>query len=112
MVCGGLIGERWKLSSEISAITRIQRSVLNRKLDIKDVLRNTTAAQKMSWTASRKTTRVEDRAYCLLGIFDVNMPLLYGEGMRAFARLQEEITRTETNLSIFAWSCNERILSF
>lgn len=43
----------------------------------------------MRWAASRETKRLEDMAYCLLGIFNVNMPLLYGEGRRAFIRLQE-----------------------
>ncbi|KAK3707245.1 hypothetical protein LTR37_012246, partial [Vermiconidia calcicola] len=42
-------------------------------------------------------------AYCLLGLFDVNMPLLYGEGSKAFTRLQEEIVRSSTDLSVFAW---------
>lgn len=58
----------------------------------------------MSWASRRNTTRVEDRAYCLLGIFGVNMPLMYGEGERAFARLQEEIIKTIDDYSIFAWS--------
>ncbi|KAK1758188.1 heterokaryon incompatibility protein-domain-containing protein [Echria macrotheca] len=49
------------------------------------------AATRMSWCTKRITSRVEDMAYCLLGLFDVNMPLLYGEGHRAFKRLQEEI---------------------
>ena len=48
-------------------------------------------AQKMSWAANRRTTRKEDQAYSMLGIFDLNMPLLYGEGDKAFRRLQEEI---------------------
>ena len=38
----------------------------------------------MSWASRRVTTRDEDIAYCLLGIFSVNMPLLYGEGEKAF----------------------------
>jgi hypothetical protein len=50
---------------------------------------------------------VEDLAYCLLGIFDVNMPLLYGEGMRAFIRLQEEIIRISDDESIFVWSVDD-----
>ena len=62
-------------------------------------------ARRMSWAASRRTTRVEDMAYCLLGIFDINMPLLYGEGNRAFIRLQEEIMKVSTDQSIFAWDC-------
>lgn len=61
-------------------------------------------AQRMSWAALRQTSRKEDEAYCLLGIFGVNMPLLYGEGAKAFQRLQEEIVRSCTDHSIFAWS--------
>ncbi|KAL8654061.1 MAG: hypothetical protein Q9210_001730 [Variospora velana] len=60
-------------------------------------------AAKMSWAAHRKTTRVEDIAYCLMGLFDVNMPLLYGEGQKAFLRLQEVILRQTSDESIFAW---------
>ena len=60
-------------------------------------------AKRMSWAARRETTRIEDLAYSLLGIFDVNMPLLYGEGMRAFRRLQEEIIKRYNDLTIFAW---------
>ncbi|KAK4897750.1 hypothetical protein LTR27_004522 [Elasticomyces elasticus] len=58
----------------------------------------------MSWAAKRQRTRLEDVAYSLLGIFGVNMPLLYGEGSKAFARLQTEIIKVSTNPSIFAWS--------
>jgi len=61
-------------------------------------------AQKMSWASHRRTTREEDQAYCLLGIFEVNIPLLYGEGLRAFTRLQEEIIRACSDCSIFFWS--------
>jgi hypothetical protein len=60
-------------------------------------------AEKMSWASGRRTTRTEDMAYCLMGIFDVNMPLLYGEGSKAFKRLQEEIIRTTNTYTIFAW---------
>jgi len=60
-------------------------------------------AQKMSWAARRRTTRLEDQAYCLMGLFGVNMPLLYGEGKRAFLRLQLEILSKSDDESIFAW---------
>ena len=43
-------------------------------------------------------------AYCLMGLFDVNMPLLYGEGRKAFDRLQLEIINNSDDDSIFAWS--------
>jgi hypothetical protein len=66
-------------------------------------LSNFSIAQRMSWAAHRKTTRVEDIAYCLMGLFGVNMPMLYGEGDRAFIRLQEEIMRIFDDDSIFAW---------
>ncbi|KAK3615629.1 hypothetical protein LTR56_026471 [Elasticomyces elasticus] len=58
---------------------------------------------RMSWAARRRTTRVEDEAYCLLGLFDINMPLLYGEGRNAFFRLQREIIDRYEDESIFAW---------
>ena len=62
------------------------------------------AAAKMSWASCRETTRPEDIAYCLLGLFNVNMPLLYGEGAsKAFGRLQHEILRSRDDESIFAW---------
>jgi hypothetical protein len=60
-------------------------------------------AQRMSWAARRQTERIEDRAYSLLGIFDVSMPMLYGEGEKSFARLQEEILRHSDDQSMFAW---------
>jgi hypothetical protein len=57
----------------------------------------------MSWAAERTTSRIEDVAYCMLGIFGVHMPMLYGEKENAFFRLQEEIIRTTDDDSIFAW---------
>jgi len=58
----------------------------------------------MSWAAKRETTRVEDMAYCLMGLFDVNMPPIYGEGRKAFTRLQLEILKVSDDESIFAWA--------
>jgi hypothetical protein len=63
-------------------------------------------ARRMSWASQRKTSRPEDLAYCLLGIFDINMSMLYGEGEKAFVRLQEEIIRKSDDHSIFAWSAD------
>lgn len=62
-------------------------------------------ANRMRWASRRKTTRQEDMAYCLMGLFSVNMPLLYGEGgARAFIRLQVEILQATDDQTIFAWS--------
>ncbi|KAF4836560.1 Vegetative incompatibility protein HET-E-1 [Colletotrichum tropicale] len=68
------------------------------------------AARKMFWAARRHATRPEDVAYSLMGIFDVLMPLRYGEGEKAFLRLQKEITReTEDDATLFAWCPRHRV---
>ncbi|KAH8912084.1 HET-domain-containing protein [Coniochaeta sp. PMI_546] len=66
-------------------------------------IHHASVAERMSWASSRTTTRVEDLAYCLLGLFDINMPMLYGEGQKAFLRLQEEIVKRTNDLSLLAW---------
>jgi hypothetical protein len=48
-------------------------------------------ALKISWDSRRGTTRSEDSVYCLMGLFDVNLPLLYGKGRKGVLRLQEKI---------------------
>ena len=94
-----LIGNRNGLRKTISEITRIDVSVLTDRERLQEI----SIARRMSWAAKRETTRKEDEAYCLLGIFGVNIALVYGEEERAFIRLQEEIIRTSTDQSIFAW---------
>jgi hypothetical protein len=73
--------------------------------------------ERMSWAARRQTTRPEDRAYSLLGIFAISMPLLYGEGSSAFYRLQESILESTEDHTIFAWehrsnAAAEKLLPF
>ncbi|KAF4490273.1 beta transducin [Fusarium agapanthi] len=92
-------GTKAKLQKEISEITGVDIAVLENNA----ILETIPVAKRMSWAANRETTRIEDLAYCLLGIFGVNMPMLYGEGTKAFGRLQEEIIKETTDLSIFAW---------
>jgi hypothetical protein len=89
------IGTKGSLEEVLSEITGIDDFVNFERACV---------AQKMSWAAKRETTRVEDVAYCLLGLFNVNMPPLYGEGEKAFVRLQLEILRTSDDESIFAWN--------
>jgi hypothetical protein len=93
------VGSKWDLRFQLSLITRIDADVLSHVKPLSSIC----VAHKMSWAANRETTRIEDMAYCLLGLFDVNMPLLYGEESKAFRRLQEEIIRTNPDLTIFAW---------
>ncbi|KAK0658043.1 heterokaryon incompatibility protein-domain-containing protein, partial [Cercophora newfieldiana] len=95
-------GSRQDLSLFIQKATRIQENVLRSSIN-GELLPMIPVARRMSWAAGRETTRPEDIAYCLLGIFNVNMPLIYGEGARAFVRLQEEIIRQTSDLSIFLW---------
>jgi hypothetical protein len=52
--------------------------------------------------SKQDATRIEDMAYCLIGLFDINMPMIYGEGHKAFYRLQEEIVKETNDLSFFA----------
>ena len=94
------IGSKHDLAELVSEITRISYNALLRV----EPLEEFSVAQRLSWAATRETTRVEDRAYSLLGIFDINMPTLYGEGHRAFRRLQEEIMRRIPDQSLFAWT--------
>lgn len=81
--------DRDHLTELLSWITGIDCLYLDNSYEI----RNASIACRMSWASSRSTTRVEDTAYCLLGIMGVNMPLLYGEGEMAFFRLQEELVK-------------------
>ena len=92
------IGTKESLSDKIASITGIPDTILRGG----DCHRES-IARRMSWVSCRKTTRKEDMAYCLLGIFGVNMPMLYGEGERAFIRLQEEILKESGDQSLFAW---------
>jgi len=98
--------DRAILQRAIAKITKVPEPVLVGTLDVHDV----SVAARMSWASERQTTRVEDLAYCLLGLFDVNMTMLYGEGPRAFVRLQEEIIRTSDDESVFAWGFNNPLI--
>ncbi|KAI0198857.1 heterokaryon incompatibility protein-domain-containing protein [Astrocystis sublimbata] len=106
------MGTKVNMSKEIAEITGIEENVLSasKDRDLDDVLGQLSIAKRMAWAAKRETTRTEDAAYCLLGIFGVNLPLLYGEGDRAFMRLQEEIVKTSNDLSLFAWTSSENAL--
>lgn len=99
------IGSRYELSDVVSEVTSIPMSHLN----IRRLLSTTCAAEKMHWASRRQTTRPEDMAYSLLGLFDINMPLLYGEGaLKAMGRLQLAIFDSTGDRSLFIWTRSER----
>ncbi|PIL33366.1 hypothetical protein GSI_03984 [Ganoderma sinense ZZ0214-1] len=93
------LGTKQTLAHRITRVTGIDEDVLLKMVDLHEV----SVARRMSWAAMRRTTREEDRAYSLMGIFDVNMPTIYGEGSKAFLRLQVEILKQCPDQSIFAW---------
>lgn len=98
------LGSKHELCLLLSYITGISKPALEPRLPLSGTNPlGFSVATRMSWAAKRQTTRVEDIAYCLLGLFDINMPLIYGEGEKAFRRLQEEIMKSSDDQSLFAW---------
>jgi hypothetical protein len=92
---GELLGNKASLERHICERTGIPVNALRGSL-----LSDFSVAERMSWAASRETYRQEDKAYSLLGIFDVNMPLIYSEGKdKAMNRLREEIDKASKGTS-------------
>jgi hypothetical protein len=92
------IGDKVSLEQEIHAITKIPIPALRKStpFDLFDV------DERLRWAEMRRTTREEDWAYCLLGIFGVFMPLNYGEGRdNAIRRLRKEIENTPKRQGLF-----------
>jgi hypothetical protein len=106
-----LIGEKLYSDGPHDIRPRPLHRILSKVTGIKEVVFDQLAAiggcsiaSRMSWAASRETSREEDESYCLMVMFRVNMPILYGEGRKqAFKRLQLEIMRSSDDMSIFAW---------
>ncbi|RYP92644.1 hypothetical protein DL770_001286 [Monosporascus sp. CRB-9-2] len=98
------LGAKAQLRTVIEEITGIPQRFLTGGSNVESA----SVAQRMSWAAPRQTTRKEDLAYCLLGLFGIAMPMIYGEGGdRAFFRLQEQIMRSTRDHSILAWGLGE-----
>jgi hypothetical protein len=93
------IGTKAGLTPTIQKITNIDDTFL----EDRTAIQYASIATKFCWASRRKTTREEDVAYCLLGLVGINMPMLYGEGQRAFYRLQLEILKQSNDHTIFAW---------
>ena len=83
---GTKLGDKWSLEHIIHEITGIPVGALRG-----EDLRNFSVEERLRWTNGRQTKKVEDRAYCLLGIFDVSMSLRYGEGDKALTRLEAKV---------------------
>ena len=94
-----VIGSKHALVPLVESVTGIDGMALLHleSLDIFSI------SQRLSWASKRETTRVEDKAYSLLGLFDIHIPIVYGEGKRAFQHLQEQIMQRIQDQSLFAW---------
>ncbi|KAK6434877.1 hypothetical protein LTR95_008937 [Oleoguttula sp. CCFEE 5521] len=99
----GFVGDKTDLVRTLWEITGIDILALQDR----NSLTRFVTARKMYWASRRQTSKVEDRAYSLLGLFGINMPLLYGEGENAFIRLQEQIIQKRLDHSILAWDCSQ-----
>ena len=86
---GEYLGNKNTLRRQVHEITQIPIAALSGT-----PLPNFSVDERMRWAAKRDTKRKEDKAYCLQGIFNVFIPLIYGEGENAFLRLEEEIDRS------------------
>lgn len=95
------VGDKGDLAAPFSTVTRIEEEYIKHR----ESVHTASVAARMSWASRRHTSRPEDEVYCLMGLFNVNMPLLYGEGsFKAFQRLQHEILKISEDESLFAWS--------
>ena len=85
------LGDKHSLERQIQQITGITAKALQGS-----PLNEFSVDEKIRWAERRDTTKEEDQAYCLLGMFDISMPLIYGEGKEnALSRLREEIQKRE-----------------
>ncbi|KAI0367383.1 HET-domain-containing protein, partial [Pilatotrama ljubarskyi] len=94
-----VLGSKFALVKTLEEVTGIDTVVLTHSVAVDTI----SVARRMWWASQRETSRVEDEAYSLMGIFDVHMPTIYGEGRKAFIRLQQEILRAIPDQTLFAW---------
>ncbi|KAK5121999.1 hypothetical protein LTR85_004571 [Meristemomyces frigidus] len=97
------IGTKDALLDRLSGITGIPQRILSGAAEPSSC----SVAQRMSWAAHRSTERVEDRAYSLMGLFDVSLPMIYGEREKAFLKLQQAIIENSDDESVFTWSLSD-----
>ncbi|KAL1949700.1 hypothetical protein VTO73DRAFT_8581 [Trametes versicolor] len=93
------LGTKFGSADLLHDITGIDPEVLT----FHRALQHVSVARRMSWASRRETSRIEDQAYSLLGIFDVSMATIYGEGSHAFRRLQVKIMKRTADHTLFAW---------
>ena len=100
---GTYLGDLEALAEQVANATGVDASLLADERSLADF----TIPQKMSWASDRRTTRVEDRAYSLLGILNVSLDLRYGDGEDEFVRLQKELLKQRQGIQVLAWNRTE-----
>ncbi|KAI1330206.1 heterokaryon incompatibility protein-domain-containing protein [Xylariaceae sp. FL0255] len=99
---GEFLGDKSSLEQQLHAITKIPIAALRGLAPSKFSI-----DERMSWSENRDTKVAEDKAYCLLGIFDIHMPLIYGEGKEhACARLRKDLAimrRSSSSRTVLDW---------
>ena len=103
-------GSPWETKSLWQASSHV-RLVLNQQPQRQVIFIDIPLLRRCHGRREEVTTHTEDVAYCLMGLFGVNMPLLYGEGDRAFLLLQEEIIKYNDDQTMFAWSMSKKKFS-
>jgi len=94
---GTQLGDKKSLELHIHEITGVAVQALQGSS-----LTQFSVTERMTWAAKRATSIEEDQAYCLLGIFDIHLPLIYGEGKEnAFRRLRKEISAFDGEYIMF-----------
>ena len=89
-----MLGNKGSLSQQINLATGITTEIFWKKRSFLSY----GVDNRMSWARKRQTKREEDAAYCLFGIFDIQLPILYGEGKKkALIRLQKAIHESMGN---------------
>lgn len=101
---GEFLGDKEMLEGLIHEITQIPIPALRGA-----PLSHFSVDERLQWAEGRNTKRPEDKAYSLLGIFEIYIPLIYGEGENAFNRLREEISKP-SNITEYESRCRREFL--
>ncbi|KAI0353269.1 hypothetical protein OH77DRAFT_1522729 [Trametes cingulata] len=94
-----VLGSKVALVDILHSATGVDAAILTHSASLDSI----SVGRRLWWASRRETTRVEDEAYSLMGIFGIHMPTIYGEGRRAFTRLQQEILKTIPDQTLFVW---------
>lgn len=96
-----VLGDKQELADLLEDITGINQDVLTFHRPLSEV----SVAVRLSWASHRDASRLEDKVYCLMGLFDIHMTACYGEGAhKAFGRLQVKILERVCDHTLLAWA--------